>query len=113
MIILGNILWKNNAYLIIKVVIYLSCLGDSMVMPIAHCLFTLKDVWLYVISYLLLFILETGKKQKTKKPEQNRICFKYIYLFSYVLGLLIYMQSYWLFVNELYATLLAFCEWEN
>lgn len=36
-----------------------------------------------------------------------------MYLFNYVLGMLSYMQSYWPFVNKLYAILLAFCEWEN
>lgn len=56
--------------------------------------------------------MEIGKKHppsKTKTKE-NRICFKYMYLFNYVLGMLSYMQSYWPFVNELYAILLAFCE---
>lgn len=58
--------------------------------------------------------MDIGKKHPPQnKAKQNRICFKYMYLFNYVLGMLSYMQSYWPFVNELYAILLAFCEWEN
>lgn len=55
--------------------------------------------------------MDIGKKHPPQnKAKQNRICFKYMYLFNYVLGMLSYMQSYWPFVNELYAILLAFCE---